>query len=74
MPFEGDIGLKKANRKPGRISHERAQRSQKKQRISLLYAFFAFLCGKGLFLAGMREFRAAAPVDFLFFVGVIGRD
>jgi hypothetical protein len=43
---------------------------QKKQRISLPYAFVAFLGGKGLFLAGMREFRAATTL-FLFFNGII---
>jgi hypothetical protein len=48
-------------------------RSQKKQRISLLYASFEFLGGKGLFLAGMREFRAA-PRLFLFFEGLISLD
>jgi hypothetical protein len=35
--------------------------------------FFAFLYGKGLFLAGMREFRAATGLFFIF-EGVIDRD
>jgi hypothetical protein len=70
--FEGDLGLKAARRKPGRIGHERAQRSQEKQKISLLYAFFAFLCGKGLILARMREFHAIAGQHFYFLDAVLG--
>jgi hypothetical protein len=65
------LAAKKRSRR--RQGYCEPRRSQKKQRISLRCAFFEFLCGKGLFLAGMREFRAPPP-DFYFFEGVIGRD
>jgi hypothetical protein len=42
------------------------RRSQKKTQQASIYAFFAFFCGKGLFLAGMREFRAVARLFFIF--------
>jgi hypothetical protein len=50
--------------------HKRAQRESMQV---LIYVFFAFLCGKGLFLGGMREFRAPPPA-FYFFEGVTSRD
>jgi hypothetical protein len=52
----------------------RPGRSQKKQGISLVYAFFAFLCGNTPFSWPGRVNFAQSPANFYFFEGVIRRN
>jgi hypothetical protein len=74
--LKATLGLKLKAENQEELATKERKKSQKKQKISLLYVFFAFFCGQCLFwpgLAGMREFRAAASL-FLFFEGLTSLD
>jgi hypothetical protein len=78
LSLGGDLGLKAARRKRGRIGHKRAQRSQRKPTALFLFCAllrsFAAIASFCPGLARMREFRAIAWQDFLFLEGVTDRN